>query len=185
MKDSIFNGNILGKNCTTHGVDLSVLSNGVCSVSYTMFSVADAAREGDTATVCAEGGELNLGVGVVYNDPLLVTDFASITNLIKNYNAAHILFDPALNPDAAMQNANVHLRGGRGFFDEKTGAEVTAYVKKSEQSPAIDAGDPESDFHGEPNCKFGWHGKRINLGAYGNTPWATMSVKPGIYIHLR
>ena len=185
VKNSIFTGNIRGKNCTTHGVDLSVLSNGVCNVSYTMFSEPDAAREGDTATVCAEGGELNFGDGVVYGDPLLVTEFASITNLIKNYNAGHILFNPALNPDSAMQSANVHLRGGRGFFEERTVVLVTEYISKSEQSPAIDAGDPESDYRNEPNCKYGHHGKRVNLGAYGNTPWATMTTKPGIYLYLR
>jgi hypothetical protein len=38
-------------------------------------------------------------------------------------------------------------------------------------SPCIDAGDPESDYSGErkPN------GERINLGAYGGTPYASMS----------
>ena len=79
---------------------------------------------------------------------------------------------------------NVHLRGGRGYFDEKTGELVAEYLR-AEQSPAIDAGDPESDYRDEPKCKYGYHGKRVNLGAYGNTPWATMSTKPGIYIYLR
>ena len=164
---------------------VAVLSNGVCNVSYTMFSVPDAAREGDTAMVCAEGGVLNLGAGVIYGDPLLVTEFASITNLIRNYNAGHILFNPSLNPDATMQSANVHLRGGRGFFDENTGRLETEYINRDEQSPAIDAGDPTSDYRNEPNCKYGHHGKRVNLGAYGNTPWATMTARPGFFIFLR
>jgi hypothetical protein len=38
-------------------------------------------------------------------------------------------------------------------------------------SPAIDAGDPGSDFSGEPACPAGNRG--IDIGAYGNTPEAT------------
>ena len=81
---------------------------------------------------------------------------------------------------------DVHLRGGCGYFDEKTGELIKGYIKKvAGQSPAIDAGDPTSDYHGEPDCKYGYHGKRVNLGGYGNTPWATMTMRPGIYIHVR
>lgn len=36
-------------------------------------------------------------------------------------------------------------------------------------SPAIDMGDPDSDFSAEPEP----HGGRVNLGAYGNTPTAS------------
>ena len=36
-------------------------------------------------------------------------------------------------------------------------------------SPAIDTGDPESDYCFEPQA----NGGRVNMGAYGNTPDAT------------
>jgi hypothetical protein len=39
-------------------------------------------------------------------------------------------------------------------------------------SPCIDAGDPNSDYSMEPED----NGQRINIGAYGNTPWATKSL---------
>lgn len=39
-------------------------------------------------------------------------------------------------------------------------------------SPCIDAGDPNSDYSLEPED----NGKRINIGAYGNTPWATRTL---------
>ncbi|NLH16695.1 MAG: hypothetical protein GX455_08955, partial [Phycisphaerae bacterium] len=44
--------------------------------------------------------------------------------------------------------------------------------KDTVTSPCIDAGDPVSDWKGElwPN------GARINMGAYGNTPQASMSL---------
>ena len=47
--------------------------------------------------------------------------------------------------------------GGRG----KTGLETV--------SPAVDSGDPSSSYSNEPRP----NGKRVNLGFYGNTPWAT------------
>ena len=46
-------------------------------------------------------------------------------------------------------------------------------------SPAVDAGDPAVKcVEPYPN------GNRVNLGAYGNTPWATMS-KGGTLIFVR
>ena len=49
------------------------------------------------------------------------------------------------------------------------------------KSPAIDAGDPTSDWRLEPKP----NGKRVNLGYYGNTPEATMSPKLGLFIIVR
>ena len=31
----------------------------------------------------------------------------------------------------------------------------------------------------------GWNGRRVNLGAYGNTPWSTMTAFPGGAVYLR
>ena len=42
--------------------------------------------------------------------------------------------------------------------------------------PAIDAGDPNAPFDAEPYN----NGKRPNLGAYGNTPVASISYRPPI-----
>lgn len=84
-------------------------------------------------------------------------------------------------------NYNVHLCGGLGYFDETSGEMVDAYSKKvAGQSPAIDAGNPKSDYSREPQLQgIGGHGRRVNLGAYGNTPWATLSRIPGFFIILR
>jgi hypothetical protein len=48
-------------------------------------------------------------------------------------------------------------------------------------SDAIDAGDRNSPYANEsqPN------GRRVNLGAYGNTPWASMSASSGFFIIVR
>ena len=58
-----------------------------------------------------------------------------------------------------------------------TGA-VTAY-RRGVNSPAIDTGDPAMKcVEPKPN------GPRVNLGAYGNTPWATMS-DTGLLLFVR
>jgi hypothetical protein len=52
-------------------------------------------------------------------------------------------------------------------------------------SLAIDAGDRSSSYANEVDTMDGWHGRRVNLGAYGNTPWATMTAYPGSVITIR
>ena len=81
---------------------------------------------------------------------------------------------------------NPHLRGGRGYFDERTGELVADFKSQGAVSPAQDAGNPAAIFYaGEPDCQHGWHGRRGNLGYYGNTPWATMTAFPGGMFILR
>lgn len=55
-------------------------------------------------------------------------------------------------------------------FDAAQAASVRALSARLRGgSPAIDAGDPASDWSREPSP----NGYRVNLGAYGNTPWAS------------
>ena len=182
VHNSIFFGNILGGLSSTRGSDISLRGASVCNVSYTLFG-----EEGTNSITSAATATTNFLGGVVFGDPLLVTESVAITNLVKK-SGNLIFWDwTAATIDAtyaALENVNVHLRGGRGYFDEKTGELVDEYCRAG-QSPAIDAGDPASDFRNEPNCKIGYHGKRVNLGGYGNTPWATMTTKPGFFILLR
>ncbi len=52
------------------------------------------------------------------------------------------------------------------------GPKCEKWVVDANTSPCIDAGDPNSDWTGEL-----WpHGKQINMGAYGGTPEASMSL---------
>ena len=85
--------------------------------------------------------------------------------------------------DAAARGAaadfNYHLSGPL-YVDETTGRDVR--TKLEVLSPGIDAGDPSSSYANEaaPN------GRRINLGAYGGTPWATCRrTHDGTFIILR
>ena len=58
-------------------------------------------------------------------------------------------------------NGDFHVRSKNGRFIPSTGR----FVKDSEYSPTIDAGNPSSGFSEEPEP----NGRRINLGCYGNT----------------
>ncbi len=61
------------------------------------------------------------------------------------------------------ENDNYHLKSTGGSYH------ASEWINDTETSPGIDTGDPEDDFSGEPNQ----NGSRINLGAYGNTEFAS------------
>jgi predicted outer membrane repeat protein len=69
---------------------------------------------------------------------------------------------------ANSQSGDYHLRSANGRWDSNR----QQWVTDASTSPCIDAGDPNSDWKAEL-----WpHGKRINMGAYGGTPQASMSL---------
>ena len=76
----------------------------------------------------------------------------------------NISSDP-LFADAA--NGDFHLKSKNGRYNPVT----KQFVNDNENSPAIDAGNPTSDFSKEPSP----NGSRVNLGCYGNTPEASKS----------
>ncbi len=64
-------------------------------------------------------------------------------------------------------NRDYHLKSQAGRWDPA----AQSWIQDALTSPCIDAGDPASDWTAEL-----WpHGKRINIGAYGGTPQASMS----------
>jgi hypothetical protein len=67
-------------------------------------------------------------------------------------------------------NNNFHLKSTGGHWNG------TTWVCDDESSPCIDAGDPASDYSNEPVP----NGRRINMGAYGNTVEASKSPPPTI-----
>ena len=190
VRNSIFFGNIIGGASKTRGRDISLRGESVLNVAYTLFG-----EEGENSITCAATATTNFLDGVVFGDPLLVTSTEVVAALVKESTATAvggsklIFWDwtAATAPQvyAALENVNAHLRGGRGYYSEKTGELVTDYARKP-HSPAINAGDPRSDFRGEPQIPgVGGHGHRVNLGAYGNTPWATMSSPSGTMLIMR
>jgi len=101
------------------------------------------------------------------------------------YNCAHDFYDPVLIYGSQLQSTDVadvdpllidpangdfHLQSSAGRWNPDT----SSWTSDENTSPGIDAGDPNSDWTAEL-----WpHGKRINVGAYGGTPQASMSLSP-------
>jgi len=73
-----------------------------------------------------------------------------------------------IDADPQFVDPNYHLKSQAGHWDPKT----QTWVKDDVTSPCIDTGDPSSDWTAEL-----WpHGQRINMGAFGGTPQASMSL---------
>lgn len=168
--NSIFTGAVTG-TCSRVANQVYVNSGATMALDYCMFDA-----EGDYGA--AEGGTVTAS-NIMYADPRLVysrDDFAAdgnvdMVNGIYKSNGSGINF--------VLANANAHLLGGSGYTDEKTGQVVK--TSRRYPSPAIDAGKPGYDYSLEPQP----NGRRVNLGFYGNTPWATMSDRRGMKIIIR
>ncbi|MDI6450694.1 right-handed parallel beta-helix repeat-containing protein [Anaerobaca lacustris] len=82
-------------------------------------------------------------------------------------NAGNISVDPLF---ADLDNGDFHLKSRYGRYV----AEWDEWVTDSVLSPCIDAGDPDHS----PRAERTPNGNRINMGAYGGTPYASLSGWP-------
>jgi hypothetical protein len=91
--------------------------------------------------------------------------YSDINDDICSNGLGNILADPLfVNP----ANKDYHLKSAAGRWDPNS----QSWVYDNVISPCIDAGDPNSDWTAEL-----WpHGNRINMGAYGGTAQASMSL---------
>ena len=168
--NSIFTGAVTG-TCSRVANQVYVNKGSSMTLDYCMFDA-----EGDYGA--AEGGAVTAS-NIMYADPRLVysrDDFATggnvdLGNGIYKSNGSGIA--------SVLANANAHLSGGSGYTDENTGSLVKG--SRLVISPAIDAGKPGYDCSLEPMP----NGRRVNLGFYGNTPWATMSILRGMRVIVR
>ncbi len=92
------------------------------------------------------------GIGSISVDPL----FQGIT-LGTNFNTTN------------DENADLHLQSELGRWDAST----TSWVNDAQSSTSINAGNPVSNYVNEAPS----NGNRINLGAYGNTQYASKGIK--------
>ena len=172
VENSIFNGNLLGaKKTGVYAEDMIVQANALADVRYTIF-------ESETSVLSHEGGTLNLGDGVIYGDAKLVTRQEKLVDLTTTVDQCTV-FKPEVR--AAVIAWDAHPRTHKGYFVNG----VLIRDAERVESPTIDAGDPNSDYSGEPDCDAGWHGKRVNMGCYGNTSEAAMSALPGSFFFVR
>ena len=121
----------------------------------------------------------NGGYGINYMDTIEPTTISYNDvwgNSLGNYNntsagTGDISEDPLFaDPD----NNDFHLKSEAGRWNG------SAWVCDTETSPCIDAGDPNSSYSNEIYP----HGQRINIGAYGNTIYASRSPYHKIYLSV-
>ena len=157
------------------------------SVSFGDFAdISNCLIEEEEDVGCEDGGEIAMNDCLFNQDPNFVgTELWNCLMRrisVSNYSNSDTRKKTYINSDNFaiydMTNLNVHVKGSSGYYDENTG-ELVTFCRES--SPAIDAGKPGYDYSLElqPN------GRRVNLGFYGNTPWATMSDRRGMKIIIR
>ena len=94
-----------------------------------------------------------------------VINYSCIQGWTGGFGGAGNIDDNPCFADTA--NDDYHLKSRAGRWD----ADSESWVQDEMNSRCIDAGDSNSDWTAEL-----WpHGKRINMGAYGGTPQASMS----------
>jgi len=86
----------------------------------------------------------------------------------------NISLDPLF---ADEEIGDFHLKSSAGRWSPAANGGRGGWILDAEDSPCIDAGDPEKHYSQEPLR----NGGRINMGVYGGTPWAS---KSGLARHL-
>jgi parallel beta-helix repeat protein len=163
---SITNNTITGNYAVMAGGGLSQCSGTVCN-NIIAFNQAQQAGGVDgpgkskyNALWSNTGG--NLGGGAVVGEGDIIADPLFVAAGYWNDNGT---------PDAGDDtwvDGDYHVRSQAGRWD----AQARRWVRDKVTSSCIDAGQPSLDWTAEL-----WpHGKRINIGAYGGTPQASMSL---------
>jgi predicted outer membrane repeat protein len=107
-------------------------------------------------------GAIVWGMGNIDADPCL-----ALLGYWGDDNDPNIIVEPN-DPNAIWVDGDYHLKSQAGRWDPDS----KTWIYDTNMSPCIDAGDPNSDWIVEL-----WpHGERINMGAYGGTPEASMSL---------
>ena len=156
--------NSIVSNCTFYGNDntFSIQDNSWAKIDNSIIW-------GPLTTV--DGPHIQVGTNgsltMKYSDIEGGYDGVQVSNGLMNWGEGNIDSDPNL---ADPENMDFHLQSPAGRWDPNT----TEWVYDVKMSPCIDAGDPDSEWLGE----FWPHGGRINMGAYGGTSQASMSVNP-------
>jgi hypothetical protein len=154
---STVNNSIICANTSPKGHEISLITGGKLDVEYSNIA-------GGQTEVSVEGDcVLDWGEGNIDIDPLFANP-----GYWANVNDPNIVVEPN-DPNAVWMNGDYHLKSEAGRWDPNS----QSWVKDEVTSPCIDAGDPNSDFSSET-----WpHGERINMGAYGGTREASMSLE--------
>jgi len=138
-------------------------------------TVSENLTDNSEAAMYVQGSIAHIENSIFWNngsDFEFIDDGAALAKLAVNYTltqqgfagTGNISSDPLFAND---DNRDFHLKSKAGRFDPVT----QQFVNDNVNSPAIDAGNPVSDYSNEPSP----NGARVNLGCYGNTAEASKS----------
>ena len=144
-----------------------VCGNGIaCSPGQTITNCIVWGNPAEEGALWAEGGNFSISYSDIQGGEEAVS---AVSGADVNWGPGNIDVDPLFADPAAD---DYHLKSQAGHWDPAANGGAGAWVTDSVTSPCIDAGDPASDYGNEPSP----NGGRINMGAYGNTPFASKSV---------
>ena len=180
MHNCIIFGNRHGR-MTLDGIghDIYVRGTSKLNLSHCRLEAADAETPGkpDTNYVSAASTATLTYDNLTFGDPLFLTPLVDFESAIKVETEGSYVDFSSLDPTKGIANFDVHLRSKYGMYNN-----AGEFIKaRGYLSDAIDAGDRNSPYQNEPQP----NGRRVNLGAYGNTPWASMSMSYGSVYYLR
>jgi hypothetical protein len=152
---TMLENSIVWRNTAARGDEISVANAGTLSVTYSNVG-------GGQGKVYIAGSTLNWGAGSIDVDPLFAEPgyWADVSD-------PSIVVEPD-DPDAMWSDGDYHLKSEVGRWDPHG----KDWILDDVTSPCIDRGDPHSPIGDEPDP----NGGRINMGAYGGTLEASMSI---------
>ena len=200
LRNCLFDGNRVASwtegNGSTHGSAVSVNMGNVLIANCTFAgntSVTMAAGEG---AVFVQGGapvlknnifwaNTRTTSGVTHNADLYVNAGTAVLGYNSftsedplSVNTGNTLPETTIFVDPLfVGNGDYHLQSKEGYWDDAT----STWKKAKNNSPCIDAGDKADGYSFEPMP----NGRRINLGAYGNTPYASKTQDHGTILIIR
>ena len=139
-------------------------------------TVSDNSTDGGAAALFVQASITNVQNCIFWNNgkDFEIVDGGSLTvtyTLSQQgfTGTGNISFNPLF---ANAATGDFHEQSTSGRYNPATGL----FVNDSANSPAIDAGNPASDYSNEPSP----NGGRVNMGCYGNTAEASKSTGTGI-----
>ena len=148
---------IIWGNTSPRGDQIAVNGgNSALTIVYSNVSGGQAKAHVDS------GCTLNWGEGNIDADPLFAEP-----GYWADINDPNILVEPD-DTNAIWIDGDYHLKSEAGRWDPY----IESWIMDDVTSPCIDRGDPHNPVGDEPNP----NGSIINMGAYGGTPEASMSI---------
>ncbi len=179
VRNSVFVGNHKLTSCVA-GADIMVRTGAVVNVSHTLLP-----GTGDwnvkAETIGEDTGTVNL-CDIMVGDALLASETLASTNLIQTYSKKTSMTKVSLtclrykvaNIDEVLA-FDMHPRSKAGRWT------AAGYAQDKQHSPAIDAGDPAASVGAEPKP----NGHRLNLGRYGGTAEASLTLTGGTILMVQ